>query len=92
MYPLYFIIQGNQSRQFLKCVALLNEAFIGEGADVAEKGLPFSRALSLFDKIVTSCFGITLDPTYEELISEFREANCDLGITVTPKIHKVLKF
>ena len=53
---------------------------------MAEKGLPYSRALILFDKLVSSCFGMTLDPRYEELISEFREAYCDLGITVTPKV------
>ena len=70
----------------MRSIGKLEEAFLLEGGEVLVKGMPFIKALRLFDTVVTSCFGMALDPQFEDHISAFKEAYLGLGISVTPKI------
>ena len=57
-----------------------------EEADVHAKGLPIIKAIRLFDTVVTSCFGMTVDENYMRHIENFRNAYLDLDIFVTLKV------
>ena len=61
-------------------------AFMEEGGKGADNGIWFTRALSMFNKVVTACFGMSLDPQFEDFISEIKEAYYDLGIEATTKV------
>ena len=51
--------------------------------------LPFVGAFKAFEKVVESCFSLSLDLNYEAHIAHFRDMYCDLGISITPKVHTV---
>ena len=72
---------------FLRLHKQLEQALYAEGEETAEKGMPFIKALGLFDRIVNACFGMTLKPEYEQLILSFKAVYLELGITVTPKVN-----
>jgi hypothetical protein len=50
----------------------------------------FLDALRAFDRVVGSCYGFVLSPSFSESISEFREIFLQLGMRVTPKIHIIV--
>ena len=80
--------EGNQARKLLQSVDKLERDVQNlMDFETAAKALPFVETLRLFDKVVTACFGQTLDPAYEEHISNFSKQYRTLGITVTPKVH-----
>ena len=60
---------------------------MSEGNDVQAQGLLYLRALRCFDRVVSSCFGMTLDPGYIEAITDFKDAYGDLNISITPKVN-----
>ena len=53
--------------------------------------LMYVHALRCLRRVVDSCFGMTLDPEYEAHIAQFADIYLDLGISVTPKIHILIK-
>ena len=50
------------------------------------EGLPFIRTFRAFDRVVSKCFGVELQPDYEVAIQQFKIAYLGLGISVTPKV------
>ena len=42
-------------------------------------------------QVVTSCFGMTLEPDYESVIMKFKEIYVDLGLSITPKVHILIE-
>ena len=52
-------------------------------------GLPFIQTFRAFSKVVSSCFGVSLQEDYEVHILEFRRLYLELGISVTPKVLKL---
>lgn len=74
--------KGNPSRKLLSKVDVLR-SIGGIGA------LKFVNVLEKFNTVVTSCFGRQLKDNYETSISNFKDAYCDLNISVTPKVHAV---
>ena len=53
--------------------------------------LKYFHALRCLHRVVVTCFGMTLEPEYEENIEQFAEIYLDLGISVTPKVHILIK-
>ena len=53
--------------------------------------LKYVHALRCLRRVVDSCFGMTLDPEYEAHIAQFADIYLDLGISVTPKVHILIK-
>ena len=43
-------------------------------------------ALRAFGRVVRSCFGLSLDPSYKAHIAHFKKVYLNLGISVTPKV------
>ena len=84
----YLFCYGIQSRKFLKCIPQLETLLLSEGPEEISKGMPLIKVLSLFDRVVETCFGMTLKPEYQEAILAFKEAYMELGVTVTPKVLK----
>lgn len=52
--------------------------------------LPFVRVLRDFRHVVTSCFGMNLQPDFKEKISAFAASYSLLGISTTPKVHIII--
>ena len=84
-------LQGNQSRQFLKKVDLLQLELGLHSDDALLNGLPFIHTLRSFSKVVDSCFGMDLKETFMTDIAEFKRLYLSLGITVTPKVLKTIQ-
>ena len=74
----------------MKTAHKLEEELVSAGGDVLTKGLPYIKAIKLFDDVVSACFGRKLDPQYEELIKRFEGAYRDLGFDPTPKVFELL--
>ena len=77
---------GNQSKQFLDKVDLLESKLMLESPQEIINGLPFIAAIRAFRKVVDSCFGMVLDPNYLTLIAQFRKLYIELEISITPKV------
>ena len=60
-----------------------------ECPDRIVEAMPYIVVLKAFDKVVHSCFGVTLVEGYKENITMFSKLYRELGITVTPKVHMV---
>merc|ERR1712055_839787 len=45
---------------------------------------------SLYE-VILSCFGMTLEPGYENDIIRFKEIYVDLGLSITPKVHILIE-
>ena len=82
----HFIFKGNQSRQFLKKIDILQQTLEQESDDVILNGLPFIQAFRTFSGVVDSCFGVELKSGFGVKIQEFKNCYLSLGITVTPKV------
>ena len=74
----------------MKCIDQLEQEFYSGGDEVVVRGLPYIKALRLFDRVVSSCFGMTLQPGYEEAIESFHKAYLELEISVTPKVNSFI--
>ena len=83
--------KGNQARKLLRVVDTLERDVKTLNFDSATKALPFVNCLRRFDRVVTACFGQSLDTAYEKLISAFSKQYRTLNISVTPKVHVVEK-
>ena len=79
-------VQGNQSRQFLKKLDVLEGLMRTTSDDILQKGLPYITVLREFNLVVDSCFGNRLAPGYEVHIRNFKEAYLKVGISITPKV------
>ena len=79
-------LKGNQSRQFLKKLDILQQELEKESVEVLLNGLPFVHVLRAFNKVVESCFGMKLMDSYRQDITEFKRLYLALGVTVTPKV------
>ena len=79
-------MQGNQSREFLKKVDLLQQELEEMPEEALLNGLPYIHALRAFSKVVESCFSMKLLDTYVDDIKEFKRLYLALGVTVTPKV------
>ena len=64
--------QGNQSKQLLEKVDLLERDLMNESSEAITNGLPFIQALRAFSKVVDVCFSQALDPTYKSSVQEFK--------------------
>ena len=73
---------GNSARRLLKNVDKLQSMCPIEC-------LKYVKVFRAFERVVTSCFGTSLDSNYRENIQRFRDAYMDLSVRVTPKIHAV---
>ena len=81
--------EGNQARKLLKNVDKLERKVMTLDMEVTIEALPFIQALRLFEKVVTSCFGQTLHPGYENNVDAFARQYRALDISVTPKVNLV---
>ena len=80
--------EGNQARKLLQCVDKLDRDVKNLlDFETAAKALPFVETLRHLDRVVTACFGQTLDPAYEDYIDAFSYQYRSLGISITPKVH-----
>ena len=84
-------LEGNQSRTFLKKIDLLEITLLKQPSQVILNGLPYLAALRALDKVVGACFSVDLDPAYPSYIQIFKEAYCDLDISITPKVHIIFQ-
>ena len=84
-------LEGNQSRTFLKKIDLLEITLLKQPSQVILNGLPYLAALRALDKVVGACFSVDLDPAYPSYIEIFKEAYCDLDISITPKVHIIFQ-
>ena len=50
---------------------------------------PYLATMQCFDKVVQSCFGQTIDASYEQHILEFKRNYLMLGKSVTLKAHSI---
>ena len=82
-------LEGNQSRDFLKKVDILQQALEKESEAAVLNGLPFIHTFRAFSKVVSSCFGVSLQEDYQAQIFEFKRLYLALGISVTPKVIKL---
>ena len=48
---------------------------------------PYVCALRSFSKVVSACFGMTLDELYQQAISQFQKDVVSLGVNITLKLH-----
>ena len=82
--------EGNQAKKLLEKADIL-ERDIKKTFNFQSitKALPFIEALRKFRDVVYSCFGLTLDPKYKEVIQKFSDQYRKLHISVTPKVHIV---
>ena len=78
--------EGNQARKLLKNVDKLERLVMRLDMEVTIEALPFTQTLRLFEKVVTACFGQTLDPGYKDNIDAFARQYRSLDISVTPKV------
>ena len=86
-YSHYLVkIKGNQSREFLRKVDLLQRELEELPDCSVVKGLPFIQTFRSFSRVVESCFGGTLSDCFVDEILEFRRNYLSLGISVTPKV------
>ena len=51
----------------------------------------YVHILRILNKIVLACFGMDLDPHFKNYINEFKDLYLTLGISVTPKVHVLIK-
>ena len=51
----------------------------------------YVHILRCLHEIVKSCFGMDLDPQYDYYIQKFENVYKDLGISITPKVHILIK-
>lgn len=51
----------------------------------------YVHVLRCLHKIVVACFGMELDPDFEDCIKDFKEVYLTLGISVTPKVHILIE-
>ena len=63
-----------------------------ENLDKLQKIVPqdfdmFVSAFRAFGKVVRSCFGLVLSPSYKTDIESFKKCYLNLGISVTPKVN-----
>ena len=79
--------EGNQARKLLQRVDKLERDVKNLNFETAAKALPFVETLRQLDKVVTSCFGQTLDPDYEIHIAAFSRQYRTLDISITPKVN-----
>ena len=85
-------LEGNQSRDFLRCIDKLEVLLMRECPDRIVEAMPYIVVLKAFDKVVHSCFGVTLVEGYKENITMFSKLYRELGITVTPKVQHITDF
>ena len=78
--------EGNQARKLLQYVDKLERDVKNLDFETATKALPFVEALRQLDKVVTACFGQSLDPEYENHIAAFSKQYRSLDISITPKV------
>lgn len=78
--------EGNQARKLLQSVDKLERDVKSLDFETAAKALPFVETLRKLDKVVTACFGQTLDPQYDDHIDAFSKQYRSLDISVTPKV------
>ena len=88
--PMYGgVFNGNDCRTLLKKADILQSLSYSH-LEVQ----PFTQAFRALDKVVEACFGTTLNPSYMERISEFRNSYIDLVelkyINITPKVHAII--
>ena len=85
-FKIVFKFKGNQSREFLKKVDLLQLELEKLSSETLLKGLPYIHAMRTFSKVVGNCFGNILVDSYIQDIQRFKDAYMALQISVTPKV------
>ena len=78
--------EGNQARKLLVNVDRLERSVMELNMETIIEALPFVHTIRLFEKVVTACFGQTLNPGYEAHIDAFSKKYRSLDISVTPKV------
>ena len=81
--------EGNQAHKLLMKIDILERDIMKMDPETIIKSLPFVQCLRKFEKVVTACFGQTLDLSYGAYIDEFSTTYRSLDISVTPKVHIV---
>ena len=79
--------EGNQARKLLKNTDKLERSVMKLDIETTIQALPFVQTLRVFNKVVSSCFGQTLDPAYERHIEDFSKQYRSLDISVTLKVN-----
>ena len=49
-------------------------------------GLPYVQTMRAFSKVVSSCFGMSLEESYKDDIAEFKRLYLSLKVSITPKV------
>ena len=70
----------------MKLTDKLEEELMKQCGDVDINGLPYIETLRAFDKVVSTCFVVSLQPGYEGAIEIFRISYLNFNISVTPKV------
>ena len=73
-------LEGNQSRDFLNKIDLLQLEIELENQDIVDKSLPYLTAFRSFSEVVSSCFGVYLKNDYREKIDHFKTSYMALGL------------
>ena len=79
---------GNDCMKMLKNTDVLQKIAEEQNVHSAAKYVHIFRC---FHKVVINCFGMTLDSEFESDISLFKDLYVDLGISITPKVHILVK-
>ena len=82
--------EGNQARKLLRLSHRLELEARKLPKNTAIRIVLFTRTISLFNQVVSSCFGQQLDPGFKVAINKFSSYYRRLGISVTPKVHCVM--
>ena len=83
-------LEGNQCSNLIRQYGILeNLAIQHNRPDI----MPFVRFFKALNSVKSACFGLKLDPNFEEIIDEFKNALVSLrevhDINVTPKYHMI---
>ena len=81
-------LEGNQCSKLIDKFDIL-ENIAGGRSDI----MPFVQFFKAFSWVKKACFGLKLEPNFEEIIDEFKDALESLrevhDITITPKFHMI---
>ena len=75
-------LEGNQTKKFLKSLERLQTTYME--CRMLAAALPYIHVLESFAKVVEDCFGMGLQPNYEDNIAKFSALYRQLPLSITP--------
>lgn len=80
---------GSSSFNGNSCKTLLEKIDILRSRSSIPGTLNYVETFDKFKMVVKACFSYDLNPSYKNVIEDFKKSYLQLGISVTPKIHAV---